>query len=291
MNQSAPWGEESTTALGPEVSQDRPVGPFQILCIYISTWIYTYISILSATISFIDFQIFGGVLQPPASRGLNIGGTKHCQTNWMIVYFFALLKSDGYQLRHLVLDAGHEPQAAAVASSSTSAAACKAEQEVEEQEEQQDTDGEPEMWRRPDTRLACSERFVLFTYRNRKKRRPRRLWHIEWRKILYRLRDFENQEAEEGFSAGLWQDEVVAVCSEEQMSGKISPYHWAGNVDEICNCTFTWQHSHAPWCGCSRIRKSSIPYQISVGKPPETFLQIFFRHIRETCVDKRPHGV
>ena len=97
----------------------------------------------------------------------------------MIVYFFALLKSDGYQLRHLVLDAGDEPQAAAVASSSTSAAACKAEQEVEEQEEQQDTDGEPEMWRRPDTRLACSERFVLFTYRNREKRRPRRLWHIE----------------------------------------------------------------------------------------------------------------
>jgi hypothetical protein len=34
------------------------------------------------------------------------------------------------------------------------------------------------------------------------------------------------------------------------MSGKISPYHWAGNVDEICNCTFTWQHSHAPWCRC-----------------------------------------
>ena len=38
-----------------------------------------------------------------------------------------------------------------------------------------------------------------------------------------------------------------------------------------------------------RIPKSSIPYQIPSGKPPETFLQIIIQtYLRFMCVETRP---
>ena len=176
---------------------------YMYIYIYIHMYVYIYISILSATISFIDFQIFGGVLQPPASRGFFILGGQNIakEIEWVCIFLRCSSLMDTFSTPRLVPTTREMNRRAA-------------------EWIYLKRPFPPQMWRRPDTRLACSERFVFFTYRTRKKRRPRRLWHIGWRKILYRPRDFENQEAEEWFSAGLWQDEVVAVCSEEQMSGK-----------------------------------------------------------------------
>ena len=39
-----------------------------------------------------------------------------------------------------------------------------------------------------------------------------------------------------------------------------------------------------------RIPKSSIPYQIPSGKPPETFLQIIIQTIWDSCLETRPDG-